>query len=159
MNEPMTISQVLESEHRWLDGQFEKFQDLLAGGQVDGEPFEEAAKVLHRHIYVEEEIVFPEVEARGLAGPVAVMLQEHGDICRLLHEIQDSLERKASPSDIQNSLKAVRSVLEEHNVKEEGILYPSADRLLAGPELAQIVQRIREAEMPDGWACRAHSGS
>ena len=61
MTQPETITEVLEPEHRWIDERFERFQTLLANGQVSAGPFEEAAKALHRHMYVEEEILFPEV--------------------------------------------------------------------------------------------------
>ncbi len=157
MNQPATITDVLEPEHRWIDERFERFRALLADGQVNADPFEEAAQVLHRHMYVEEEVLFPEVETRGMAGPVAVMLQEHGEICRLLNIVQDLIGKKAPPADIEDSLKAVVTVLGEHGSKEEMVLYPTADQVLVGPEFAQLVQRVREETPPEGWLCRVHS--
>ena len=157
MNEATTISGVLEPEHRWIDERFARFRGLLADGHVNKDPFQEATMVLHRHMYVEEEILFPEVEARGLAGPVAVMLQEHGEICRILNNVQDLIGSRAQPRDIEDSLKAVLHVLEDHSAKEEQVLYPTADQVLDGPEFTQLVQRIKEATPPEGWVCRTHS--
>ncbi len=156
MTGPETITGVLQGEHNFVEGLFERFRAVLASGRVDGAPFEEALKILHRHIYVEEEILFPAVEAQGLGGPVAVMLQEHGEIWRLLNLIQELIVGGAPPAEVENSLTAVRGVLGEHNVKEEQILYPSADQLLAGPGLAATLQRIKEERQPESWACRAH---
>ncbi|MBI2872007.1 MAG: hemerythrin domain-containing protein [Chloroflexi bacterium] len=153
---PDTVSQTLESEHRWIDGRFAQFQQALAGGQVVAEPFREAARVLHRHIFLEEDLLFPEVEARGLAGPTAVMAQEHGQICRMLGDVEGLITQNASPERIHDAMKALASLLEEHNLKEERVLYPSADQLLGQHDLAQLLRRFKTAKVPDGWACRAH---
>jgi len=157
MNQPATITAVLEPEHRWIDERFERFRALLADGRVNADPFEEAANALHRHMYVEEEILFPEVETRGLAAPVEVMFQEHGEICRLLNIVQDLTTSGAPPADIEASLEAVLRILGEHGIKEEMVLYPTADQVLDGPEFAQLVRRIRDAVPPEGWSCRVHS--
>ena len=153
MSEQVTISTMLEAEHRWIDERFEQFSRGLAMGLVKADTLQEAASVLHRHIYLEEEFLFPEVEARGLEGPTAVMVQEHGDICRFLNGITELIGEGVGHARIQDSFKALRRLLEEHNVKEEGVLYPSADRLLNS---AELVRRLKEANAPDGWACRAH---
>jgi iron-sulfur cluster repair protein YtfE (RIC family) len=157
MTQPTTITTVLEPEHRWIDERFERFQTLLADGQVNAEPFQEAAKALHRHMYVEEEILFPEVETRGLAGPVQVMYQDHGEISRLMNVVHGLIASGASTSDLEAALAAVIRVLGEHGTKEEMVLYPTADQVLVGPEFAQLVQRVREEAVPEGWLCRALS--
>lgn len=156
MKRQESVSAALESEHRWIDARFRRFEEGLARGQIATEPFEEAAKVLHRHIYLEEELLFPAVEARGLVSPTAVMAMEHGEICRFLGGIRDLIQGKASPERIQGPFKALRGLLEEHNFKEERVLYPNADRILGQDEVAAVVGRMKEAEAPEGWACRAH---
>jgi iron-sulfur cluster repair protein YtfE (RIC family) len=158
MTQPETITEVLEPEHRWIDERFERFQALLASGQVNAEPFEEAAKALHRHMYVEEEILFPEVATRGLAAPVQVMYQDHGEIARLMNVVHGLIASGASTADLEAALAAVIRVLGEHGAKEELVLYPTADQVLVGPEFAQLVQRVREEAVPEGWLCRALSG-
>ncbi|MBF8267269.1 MAG: hypothetical protein HW388_777 [Dehalococcoidia bacterium] len=152
MREQNTITELLQSEHRWVDERFQGFRQHLAEGRVDAEPFQEAAKVLYRHIYLEEVILFPEVEARGVVGPTAVMAQEHGEIWRLLEGIQDRIRQNAGAGRIQDAFDALHSLLEEHNFKEEKILYPSADRLL---DSARVVAQLKQATLPDGWVCLA----
>ncbi|MDP6549936.1 MAG: hemerythrin domain-containing protein [Dehalococcoidia bacterium] len=155
MTQPETVTSVLEPEHRWIDERLERFQALLATGQVDVGPFEEAAKALHRHMYVEEEILFPEVETRGLAGPVEVMYQDHGEIARLMNNIHGLIASGAPATDCEAALAAVISVLGEHGIKEEMILYPTSDQVLEGPDFAQLVKRVKEEPVPEGWLCRA----
>ena len=151
-----TISLVLESEHQWIDARFEQFRQDLAQGQVNPGPFHEAAKTLHRHIYLEEEILFPEVEVRGLVGPTAAMLEEHGEICRFLDSIRDLIGENAHPRRVSDTLKTLRSYLQEHNFREERVLYPSADQLLDQDQLVRVLQRLQGATPPKGWVCRAH---
>jgi DUF438 domain-containing protein len=158
MTQPETITTVLEPEHRWIDERFEQFQAGLAAGQVNAEPFEEAAKALHRHMYVEEEILFPEVETRGLAGPVQVMYQDHGEIARLMNVVHGLIASGAPATDCQAALAAVISVLGEHGTKEEMILYPTADQVLDGPDFSQLVKLVREEPVPEGWLCRVLAG-
>ena len=151
MKQQNTITELLQSEHRWVDERFQRFRQHLAEGRVDAEPFQEAAKVLRRHIYLEEVILFPEVEARGVVGPTEVMAREHGEIWRFMEEIQDRIRQNARAGRILSTFDALRSVLEDHNFKEEQILYPSADRLL---DSAQVVTQLKQANLPDGWVCR-----
>lgn len=155
MTQKSSISAVFEPEHRWLDARFEQFWQGLARGEFKAEPFEEAARVLHRHIYLEEEILFPEVEARGVEGPTAVMAQEHGEIWRLLDEIRDLARQDPLDKRLAQAFAALRNVLEEHNFKEEQILYPASDRLLSQDDRARVLAQIEAAKPPGGWVCRA----
>ncbi len=159
MSEPTSISELLKSEHRWVDERLKHFGQGLDKGRVSAGPFQEARVVLHRHIYLEEEILFPQVEDRGLMGPAEVMAQEHGEICRYLDGIGDLIKAGATAGRVQAAFTALRSLLEEHNFKEERVLYPSVDRLLGPDELAQMLQKLMVAQMPEKWACRAHRGA
>ncbi len=158
MTQPETITEVLEPEHRWIDERFERFQTLLANGQVSAGPFEEAANALHRHMYVEEEILFPEVATLGLAAPVEVMYQDHGEIARFVNVVHGLIASGASTAKLEAALAAMIRILGEHGIKEEMVLYPTADQVLMGPEFAQLVERVRTEEPPEGWLCRALSG-
>ncbi|MBI4213409.1 MAG: hemerythrin domain-containing protein [Chloroflexi bacterium] len=155
MTEPVTVGTLLEGEHQWIDGRFGQFLQALNAGSVNAEPLDEAAHVLHRHIFLEEEILFPELEARGVVGPTAVMVQEHGQICDFLERIAMLIRDGAPPDRIQQVFDALRSLLEEHNAKEEQVLYPAADHLLNS---AELLRRMQGADPPHGWLCRAHRG-
>ncbi len=150
-----TIAAVLEAEHRWIDERFAQFQQGLEEGRADAGPFGEAAAKLHRHIYLEEEMLFPHVETRGLAGPTAVMMMEHGEICQQLDAVRALLASGAEAGQILKVFGALRGLLEEHNAKEEQIFYPASDQLLTAEELAAVLAQVEDAEAPEGWLCRA----
>lgn len=155
MTQPQTVAAVLEAEHRWIDERFAQFQQGLEAGRADAGPYEEAATKLHRHIYLEEEMLFPHVETRGLAGPTTVMVMEHGEICRQLDAVRDLLASGAAASQVLEVFGALRGLLEEHNAKEEQIFYPASDQLLTAEELSEVLAQVEDAEAPAGWLCRA----
>ncbi len=105
------------------------------------------ARGLERHIRFEEEILFPSVEARAgfgpQAGPTAVMRAEHVEIRAFLAGIAAALDGGgAGASEIRARLA---TILSGHNLKEEQILYPLADRVLGPAEadvLFGLIQRL-----------------
>jgi uncharacterized protein (DUF2249 family)/hemerythrin superfamily protein len=100
---------------------------------------------LNRHIRFEEELLFPVFEARaGLpqGGPTAVMRSEHREIRMALEAITRDLE--AASADVEELRCGLHRVLEDHNRKEEAILYPAMDRLLSDVEGDALVARIQE---------------
>jgi len=128
MTQPQTVAAVLEAEHQWIDERFAKFQQGLEEGRADAGPFEEASAKLHRHIYLEEERLFPHV---------------------------DLLSNGAEANQVLEVFGTLRGLLEEHNAKEEQIFYPASDRLLTAEELAEVLGQVEDAEAPAGWLCRA----
>lgn len=98
---------------------------------------------LTRHIRLEEELVFPLFEARTgvTGGPTAVMRAEHREIERALEMMKDGLAQKSADA-FREGLRFLRSVLPDHNAKEEHVLYPTTDRVLSGDERSTFVERL-----------------
>jgi uncharacterized protein (DUF2249 family)/hemerythrin-like domain-containing protein len=100
---------------------------------------------LRRHIRFEEELLFPEFESRiGLSpsmGPTAVMRDEHREILECLGRIERGIGE--SNSDLESVRHALHSVLGNHNLKEENIVYPETDRALTPVERDALVARIQ----------------
>ena len=100
---------------------------------------------LRRHIGFEEQLLFPEYEKRSGfpadAGPTAMMRFEHREIESLLQAIEGAI---GDPKANADALRAdLHEVLAGHNVKEERILYPGADRLMSRDETDELVRRIQ----------------
>ena len=100
---------------------------------------------LRRHIGFEEDLLFPEFERRsGISvdvGPTAVMRAEHRAIEALIAEIERGIG--APDADVDESRRQLHELLAGHNLKEERILYPGADRLMASGERDELVRRIQ----------------
>lgn len=100
---------------------------------------------LRRHIRFEEELLFPEFESRtGLSpsmGPTAVMRDEHREILECLARIERGISDASL--DLESVRHALHSVLGNHNLKEENIVYPETDRALSPIERDALVARIQ----------------
>jgi len=142
-----TVSDALAWDHDRLDAIERAAFAARDRGDVDeaARLFDAFARGLGRHIAFEEQLLFPAFEdATGHpagSGPTEVMREEHRIIRALLAEIaREMRDPAASPVDRRRSLAWV---LEEHNVKEEQMLYPMTDAAL-GPEGAdRLVRRIQ----------------
>ncbi len=147
------VATVLEQDHRVIDEGFAAFVATAEQGRVDREPYDRAAEGLRRHIFVEEEALFPPLRAAGLVGPVLVMLREHGEIWDLLDTLDGLLAGGgAGPDDLLPVWRRLEDVLAQHNVKEERILYPAADQALSEVDLDDVRAALRDSVVPQGWA-------
>lgn len=95
------------------------------------------------HFQAEEDVLFPAMErAAGQSlAPVMVMRSEHQQILGLLEELTDALAKQDSDTCLGVS-ETLMILIQQHNMKEEQILYPMADSLL-GPEGSEIVAKMK----------------
>ncbi|NLD86369.1 MAG: hemerythrin domain-containing protein [Actinomycetales bacterium] len=149
---PGSAGQRLEHDHHRIDEGFARFVDSLSGPAVDRGAFDDAAAALRHHIYVEEMYHFPVVRASGLMGPILVMLREHGEIWDLLDQLAAVLDggREADATALWSQLAGV---LEDHNVKEERIVYPAGDAQIPADIAATITDELATGVTPEGWYC------
>jgi regulator of cell morphogenesis and NO signaling len=100
---------------------------------------------LRRHIRFEEELLFPQFEAKAgfpvENGPTAVMRDEHREILQCLDRIESAIGDGAAP--LESLRHALHLVLGNHNLKEENIVYPMTDRALGAQDGDALVARIQ----------------
>lgn len=154
-----TLSAALEREHREIDGGIEEYAAGLesstgpAAGAADPAPLRRAMEGLRRHIYLEEEFIFPPLKESGLMMPVFVMLREHGELWDAMSDLDDLLATGANTSVIQTACQDLLSRLDAHNSKEEPVIYPQADAQLSDEATARLHDFLADGRMPDGWKC------
>jgi uncharacterized protein (DUF2249 family)/hemerythrin-like domain-containing protein len=128
--EPRGVSECLQGDHRRLDELALAAERALASGDraAAARHFGEFACGLNRHIDIEEFVVFPVFErVSGMAhGPTDVMRDEHRRIRRCLDEAATALGAQ-DDAKFTSSVRAMKAVLVEHNMKEEHVLYPATD--------------------------------
>jgi len=102
------------------------------------------ARGLERHIRLDEEIVFPLFEARSgiVDGPTAVMRDEHRCMRRALSMMRAGIDAEDADG-FAEGLSFLNSVRSDHDAKEERILYPMTDRLLAPRDRARVAARLQ----------------
>lgn len=137
----------LEREHREIDDGIAAF----SASPADTRPLTCAIGALRRHIFLEEEFLFPllgEAEP-ALRAPVFVMLREHAQIWAVL----DALEREPGAGAGHALCRQLTSYLLHHNLKEERMLYPRADDTLPPAVVGRLLAFLGSGELPEGWVC------
>jgi iron-sulfur cluster repair protein YtfE (RIC family) len=141
-----TVTGYLSWDHDRLDALLEKATRHVWDGEwVDaGRVFGEFETGLEGHIRVEEEVLFPLFEARtGIeGGPTAVMRQEHREIRQAVALMRKGVDAETALA-FEEGLTFLRSVLPDHDAKEEHVLYPTVDRVLAPKERQAVVARLQ----------------
>jgi len=128
-----TIKSYLEADHARCDALFAQAESAVGSGdwQQAAAALDLFAAALGRHLAMEEDVLFPAFEqATGnAAGPTAVMRSEHHRLRDITADARTALERRAS-DDFFAAAETMQIMMGQHNLKEEGILYPMADRFL-----------------------------
>ena len=140
-----TITQFMTADHARCDEHFAAAEAAVdAGAWGDAEArFSEFDAAMKLHFAREESELFPAFEARTgfSAGPTEVMRGEHARMNELLTAMRGALSRRAA-DDYLGLSETLLIMMRQHNVKEEQILYPAADRAL-GTDAITLADRIR----------------
>lgn len=148
------LSILLEREHHEIDSGIETFIEKLDGGCVQPEPLSAVLEALRRHIYLEETFLFPPIREAGMVMPIFVMLREHGELWRTMGALTDLVVDGADSEQLRATCRQLLGQLEQHNSKEEPILYPHADTDIPAQVSAELARFIETGRTPDGWVCR-----
>jgi regulator of cell morphogenesis and NO signaling len=148
-----TLAGALEREHRAIDGGIETFTTALAEGKKDTEPLVQAMDGLRRHIYLEEQFLFPPLRTAGLMIQIFAMLKEHGELWRSMDGLDALLGADSDSEAILYACREFLAQLAKHNKIEEPVIYTQADKVLSAPASAELSEFLAAGQMPEGWAC------
>jgi hemerythrin-like domain-containing protein len=146
----MQISQFMTHEHRDCDTHFAQAEQAAANGDWEAaeKSFLTFANETLRHFKREEEELFPTFEAQtgNTEGPTQVMRYEHEQVRGLIGKLSEALE--AQDRDAYLSLcESMMILLQQHNMKEEQMLYAMCDRLLP-PDLKEAtLEKMKQVEL------------
>jgi len=146
-----TLSAALEREHREIDEGVDAFRAGVSAGTATAEPLLQAMAALRRHIYLEEEFVFPPLRAAGMVPPIFVMLREHGELWTTMDTLAGQLAEDPAGDAATATCQMLTVQLQTHNSKEEPIIYPQVDSTLEPEAQQQLNAFLESGTMPDGW--------
>jgi len=131
---PTGVFGAMESHHKYCDNLYVKGEnEISSGAEETGKMYLRAFLYnMELHFQREETILFPAFEERtGMTGgPTQVMRIEHEQIRGVLNEMKKSYDA----SDYQKIFDRAETLLiliQQHNSKEENILYPICDQHLS----------------------------
>jgi iron-sulfur cluster repair protein YtfE (RIC family) len=138
-----SITEFFENDHREIDAIFEGLS--YGDAAKDLALFREFDRRLERHIRWEEDLLFPAIGAINpmiAQGPVRIMKLEHEAIRHSKAKARQAFE-KGDLTEAREHCDAVRSMLEQHNMKEERILYPACDHDLGPHAVINILEKVK----------------
>lgn len=143
-----SFSNYLGNDHRQIDEYFADADATAACSEWHQcvTAFSAGQQALLAHLRMEENVLFPAFEAASgtASGLTYVMRAEHLRIQALLAGMQQAAANWDNDAFLSLS-GDLHQILGLHNQKEENILYPMADRLLAGKQEDMIAAMQRVA--------------
>ena len=142
-----TILDFLGSDHRACDDQFASAESAAAQRSWDSARtlFDRFQAAMEHHLSMEETVLFPAFEARtgNSMGPTQVMRMEHEQMRGLMRDMAGA----AAAGDQRAFLglsETLNMLMQQHNLKEENMLYPMSDQVLSGDrdDLIRAMQAV-----------------
>ena len=147
----MTFTAYMGDDHHRCDELF-----AAAEQAVDSEQWPQAAAAhqgfidaMEQHLKTEEELLFPafEEESGMTMGPTSVMRHEHEQMRTLFAQMTQALQAQSS-EDYLGASETLLIMMQQHNAKEEQMLYPMIDQTLA-PQADKLMPQL-EARITTG---------
>jgi iron-sulfur cluster repair protein YtfE (RIC family) len=130
-----SVTQPLHDHHKHCD---ELFATAEEAAQAKRWPdclrlFRQFQHELEAHFATEEQILFPAFESASgtVAGPSQVMRFEHAQMRDLMARMAQAAAAN-NAGEFTGSADTLLVLMQQHNMKEENILYPLCERMLAG---------------------------
>lgn len=137
------ITGLMSEDHRACDQLFADAENAAAkqDWRAASEAFERFVTAIEEHFGAEEETLFPRFEAAtGMtSGPTAMMRIEHIEMREQMAAMRDAIARQDA-EDYAGESETLLILMQQHNMKEENILYPMCDaRIDNAQETAQAL--------------------
>ncbi len=149
MSNLSTISQYLEQDHQHCDDLYMQAEEHVAETRLaeGAAAFQRFMLAFELHLAREEHLLFPELEKHlgNQGGPTVVMRHEHEQMRAILRQMLGAIEH-ADIDSFFDDADHLRMLMRQHNLKEENVLYPMADRLL-GEHSASMLDQLARSSM------------
>jgi len=147
----MSLVDYFRSDHRNCDGGWADVEAAADSGDSEAiaASWSRFKSGLLRHLAMEEQLLFPAIEAAtGMAnaGPTQVMRMEHEQMRGVLEQMAAAVERN-DPDELIDQGDTLNILIQQHNMKEEGMLYPMAERALEA-EWLSLREQLDAFQLP-----------
>ncbi|MFA9373827.1 MAG: hemerythrin domain-containing protein [Poseidonibacter sp.] len=140
-----TISTFLTKDHRACDEEFANLENEVAKenwNEAENKLTKFSNDLLH-HFDMEEKVMFLAFEEKtGMTqGPTAMMRMEHEQMRQLLTHLAQDIEKK-DKNHFFGVSESLMMLMQQHNMKEEQMLYAMADAHL-GAEVETVIDSMK----------------
>jgi hemerythrin-like domain-containing protein len=146
-----TITQTMSDFHSRCDKLFAQAEDSVAKKQWErvATDFANFKTAMEQHFMTEEEVLFPTLEDRTgqTMGPTQVMRMEHQQMRQVFAEMENNITQQNRDEYLGLS-ETLLVLMQQHNGKEEQILYPMSDQVLSH-EISSVLERIGQIKISE----------
>ncbi|HYA96289.1 MAG TPA: hemerythrin domain-containing protein [Terriglobales bacterium] len=146
-----TIAQTLSDDHKRCDALFAQCEAaVLEQRWVDAAVCHaQFCRAVDAHLTAEESVLFPAFESAvgEQAGPTQVMRQEHAQMREILEQMTQAAWQRQREAYAELG-EMLLILIQQHNLKEENIVYPMCDRSLA-QKVDEITARLAKLLEPE----------
>ncbi|HAF54864.1 MAG TPA: hemerythrin [Thauera sp.] len=146
-----SIAELMTHDHRRCDHDFARAETLAhkKDWEAAARALDTFATGLEAHFEAEEHELFPRFEAvTGMTqGPTQVMRGEHAEMRATLAQLRAALASR-DLDEFSGEAETLLIMMQQHNMKEENILYPMCDMRLGG-ERDALVQTLSCSLAPE----------
>lgn len=139
-----SICSFMTDDHRHCDDLFAEAELAIGKNDLDAAKaaFSHFRSSMLAHFASEEKTLFPTFEAKtGMSmGPTQVMRMEHVQLRALLDDAAEALNG-GNVDDYLGIAETLLIMMQQHNMKEENILYPMCDQHLSG-EMQSLLEQL-----------------
>ena len=128
-----TIKDFLTQDHRRCDEVFAAMEEKANSSLSDAKELTtEFIADMEHHFQMEEKVMFLEFETKtGMTqGPTAMMRHEHEQMRNLMSQMQEAIDAD-NKEKFLGLTETLIILLQQHNMKEEQMLYPMAQQHLS----------------------------
>lgn len=141
----MTVNQFMTQDHRSCDEEFAELENLVDSGDFSKAEklFKEFKEHMEHHFTMEEKVMFPEFNTCSCGGcnPTTVMIMEHEQMRTLFAQMEEALAKKEKNQFLGTS-ENLLFVMQQHNMKEEQIMYNLVDNSLNCEEIIEKMKAL-----------------
>lgn len=145
-----SIRNFMADDHRHCDDLFAEAEQAIGQKNLEAAKaaFVHFQQAILAHFATEEKTLFPAFEEKtGMSmGPTQVMRMEHVQMRLLMDDAANALQ-SGSVDDYFGQAETLLVMMQQHNMKEENMLYPMCDQHLSA-ELPELLSRL-ESELSE----------
>jgi iron-sulfur cluster repair protein YtfE (RIC family) len=144
-----SIGDFMTRGHKECDGAFARAEKSAGDGDWSSAAagFKAFLGTMVQHLAMEEEVLFPAFEdATGMSGggPTETMRAEHAQMRGLFDEMRNAIDARDADQYLGLS-ESLLVLMQQHNLKEEGMLYPMMDQVL-GSQAGDLIGRCNAVD-------------
>ena len=140
-----SIVEYMTDQHRCCDDSFADAEAAVSTQNWDeaGQQWDKFSRDLETHLTNEEENLFPKFEQESgiYNGPTAVMRMEHQQMREMVKSMTEALQAQ-SVDDYLGLSETLMILMQQHNMKEEQMLYPMTQQYLT--DSAAVISSLND---------------